>query len=203
MASDGAERRTPGRPRTNRLLLAAVAAGILLADQLTKLWALRTLDERTIHLFWTIRLRLIFNQGTAFGLGPSLAPLITVAAVVVSLLLIAATWSTTSRSVAALAGLVLGGALGNLGDRAFRGSGFFGGSVVDFIDPQWWPVFNVADAAITVGVVIFAAILLRSGARGESRPGESRSGEPQPEHSQPDEPKPADRQPGDPRREVL
>ena len=202
VASDGAERRTPSRRlRNNRLLLVAVAAGVLLADQLTKLWALRVLDERTIHLFWTIRLRLIFNQGTAFGLGPSLAPLITVAAVLVSLLLIAATWSATSRGVAALAGLVLGGALGNLGDRAFRGGGFFGGSVVDFVDPQWWPVFNVADAAISVGVVIFAATLLYSGARGESRPGRSWFGEPLSEGSQPDEPEPADLQPGDPQRE--
>ncbi len=190
MASDDAERRTPGRVRGNRLLLLAVAAGVLLADQLTKLWALRTLDDRTIGLFWTIRLRLIFNQGTAFGLGPSLAPLITVAAVVVSLLLIAATWSTTSRGVAALAGLVLGGALGNLGDRAFRGDGFFGGSVVDFVDPQWWPVFNVADAAISVGVVIFAAVLLWSSRTGDPPPDDApledrKLEDPQPENPQP------------------
>ena len=45
------------------------------------------------------------------------------------------------------AGLVLGGALGNLLDRLFReGDGFLGGAVVDFVDLQWWPVFNVADA---------------------------------------------------------
>ena len=52
-------------------------------------------------------------------------------------------------------GLVLGGALGNLVDRAFReGSGFLGGAVVDFIDLQWWPVFNVADTAVSVGGVL-------------------------------------------------
>ena len=49
-------------------------------------------------------------------------------------------------------GAIIGGAIGNLGDRAFReGEGFFGGAVVDFIDLQWWPVFNVADSAIVVG----------------------------------------------------
>jgi signal peptidase II len=52
-------------------------------------------------------------------------------------------------------GLVLGGALGNLADRVFRdGSGFLGGAVIDFIDLQWWPVFNVADIAVTVGGVL-------------------------------------------------
>jgi len=167
VASDGAESRSPGRPRTNRLLLLSVAAAVLAADQLTKLWALAELADGSIHLFWTIRLRLVFNRGTAFGLGSSLAPVITVAAVVVSLLLLRLTWSTTRRSVALLAGLTFGGALGNLGDRAFRGDGFFGGSVVDFVDPQWWPVFNVADAAISVGVVLFAVLGLRAGLRGD------------------------------------
>ncbi len=167
VASDGADSRSGGRPRNNRLLLLSVAAAVLLADQLTKLWALRELADGDIGLFWTIRLRLVFNQGTAFGLGSSLAPVITVAAVVVSLLLLRLTWSVTRRSVALLAGLVFGGALGNLGDRAFRGDGFFGGSVVDFVDPQWWPVFNVADAAISVGVVLFAVLSLRAGLRGD------------------------------------
>lgn len=170
VASGDAEEGGPGR--NHRLLLTAVAAAVLLADQLTKLWALRALQDGDIHLFWTIRLRLVFNQGTAFGLGTSLAPVITVAALVVSLLLIRLTWSTPRRSVAALAGLVLGGALGNLGDRAFRGDGFFGGSVVDFVDPQWWPVFNVADAAISVGVVLFLLVGVRSGVRGEPLLGE-------------------------------
>jgi signal peptidase II len=50
--------------------------------------------------------------------------------------------------------MVLGGAIGNLLDRAFRpGDGFLGGGVVDFIDLQWWPVFNLADSAIVVGAI--------------------------------------------------
>ena len=52
-------------------------------------------------------------------------------------------------------GAIIGGAIGNLADRAFReGGGFFGGAVVDFIDLQWWPVFNVADSAIVVGGIL-------------------------------------------------
>ncbi len=50
-------------------------------------------------------------------------------------------------------GIILGGALGNLTDRAFRsGDGFLGGRVVDMVDLQWWPVFNLADSALWVGV---------------------------------------------------
>ena len=167
VASDGAESRKPGCLRHNRVLLLSVAAAILLADQLTKLWALRQLADGSIDLFWTIRLRLVFNQGTAFGLGSSLAPVITVAAALVALLLLRLTWSNTRPGVAVLAGLVFGGALGNLGDRAFRGDGFFGGSVVDFVDLQWWPVFNVADSAISTGVVLFAVVGLRASRRGD------------------------------------
>jgi signal peptidase II len=62
--------------------------------------------------------------------------------------------------VGAALGLVLGGALGNLTDRAIRGSGF-GGRVVDFIDLHVWPVFNLADSAIVVGAIVLAWMGLR------------------------------------------
>jgi signal peptidase II len=59
-------------------------------------------------------------------------------------------------------GLVLGGALGNLTDRVFReGTGFLGGAVVDFVDLQWWPVFNVADAAVCVGALLLVLTAAR------------------------------------------
>jgi signal peptidase II len=51
----------------------------------------------------------------------------------------------------AVLGLIIGGALGNLVDRLVR---HHAGAVIDFVDLRWWPVFNVADAAITVGVVV-------------------------------------------------
>ena len=55
-------------------------------------------------------------------------------------------------------GLVQGGAIGNVLDRAFRdGDGFLGGAVIDFLEVgDWWPVFNVADVAIVVGGIIVA-----------------------------------------------
>ena len=59
-------------------------------------------------------------------------------------------------------GLVVGGAFGNLIDRASReGDGFLGGGVVDFVDLQWWPVFNVADSAIVVGALLLFAVQWR------------------------------------------
>ena len=61
-----------------------------------------------------------------------------------------------------LIGVVVGGALGNLVDRLFRAeSGFLTGGVVDFIDPQFWPVFNVADACVVVGGILLAITGLR------------------------------------------
>ncbi len=60
--------------RTRWLLVAVVAPIVVVVDQLTKWWALQALDDRTIDLVWTLRLRLLFNTGSAFGLGSRFAP---------------------------------------------------------------------------------------------------------------------------------
>jgi len=66
---------------------------------------------------------------------------------------------------------VLGGALGNLGDRMFRaGDGFLGGAVIDFVDVQWWPVFNLADASLCVGAVLLALTAREEPAHAPSGP---------------------------------
>ena len=61
----------------------------------------------------------------------------------------------TSRVTRFAAGLIAGGAIGNLVDRIFRGDRILHGSVVDFIDFQWFPIFNVADMAIDIGGAVF------------------------------------------------
>jgi signal peptidase II len=77
----------------------------------------------------------------------------------------ASSGATTRHPVLAVAvGLVLGGALGNLADRMFRGRGWLRGAVIDFIDFRVWPVFNVADAAITCGCLMLVWAGWRSGA---------------------------------------
>ena len=65
------------------------------------------------------------------------------------------TGSAAGRAPVAVAlGLVLGVAFGNMADRVFRAPGFLDGGVVDFVDVGFWPVFNVADSAITVGCLL-------------------------------------------------
>lgn len=149
----------PGH-RRHLVLVPVVAAGVVVVDQASKWWAVRTLESRTIDLVWTLRLRLVENTGASFSLGEGLGPLIGLAAIVTIGLLIWTGWRVETWVAAMGVGLVLGGAVGNLLDRVLRdGGGPLGGGVVDFIDLQWWPVFNVADA----GVVIGAALLLVSG----------------------------------------
>lgn len=128
-------------------------------DQLTKSWALRALEDGPVHVAWTLQLNLSFNTGAAFGLGRGMAPLLMVAAIAVLVAVVALGRSVADTPGTSVAlGLVVGGALGNLADRFLRDHG---GAVVDFIDLQWWPIFNVADMAITVG----AGLLLLTGLR--------------------------------------
>jgi signal peptidase II len=135
-------------------LVVIVAVIVVVADQLTKWWALRTLDSRTLDLVGSLRLALAHNKGGAFGLGSGFVPVLAVVAVGVVVLVVVRAETTTHAGVAVALGLVLGGAFGNLIDRLCRDPGFLRGAVVDFIDLQWWPVFNVADASITCGCVL-------------------------------------------------
>lgn len=143
-------------------LIGSIAAVTILLDQITKHWALQALQDGPIDLVGSLRLNLLYNTGTAFSLGggKGLGPWISVLAigVVVTLSL---GYTSRFRLGAVAAGLIAGGAFGNLIDRAFRGDdGFLHGAVIDMVDLQWWPVFNLADAAICVGaaLLVFASI---------------------------------------------
>ena len=83
----------PSRPRVGGrwTLIGAVAAVVVALDQLTKWWAMETLDTRTIELPWTLRLNLTLNRGAAFGLGSKYAPLIALAAVCVVVVVLGTT----------------------------------------------------------------------------------------------------------------
>jgi len=145
---------SPARARWPLLL--SVAAVALALDQLTKAWAVARLgDGEIIDLVGSLRLRLTMNFGSAFSLADGRGPLISLLALVVVAVLLRTGRHATRPTMAVALGLVLGGAIGNLIDRAFReGDGFLGGGVVDFVDLQWWPVFNVADSAIVVGAIL-------------------------------------------------
>lgn len=145
--------------RAQRLSLTGIVASIVVVvDQITKSLALDALRDGPVELFWTLRLDLSFNRGIAFSLGTGLTPLITVAALVLVGGLVVFARHASSRLLASALGLVLGGAVGNLADRLFRGHD---GAVIDFIDLQWWPVFNVADMGVSVGAILMlvAAVL--------------------------------------------
>jgi signal peptidase II len=126
---------------------------VILVDQLTKWWAVEALSDGPIDLVWTLRLRVIRNFGGSFGVGQGRGAVISIIGIAVIIgLLWAATKPRPTASIVAL-GFFIGGAAGNIIDRVVRaGEGLFGGGVVDFIDFQWWPVFNVADISLYVGV---------------------------------------------------
>ncbi|MCU1504819.1 MAG: lspA [Ilumatobacteraceae bacterium] len=132
-----------------------IAAVVVLLDQLTKHWALSALTDHTEHVIWTLQLNLSFNSGMAFSRGQGIGPIIGAAAIVVVAGLALSARRVGSPLAVIAAGLITGGAIGNLADRLFRGRGWLHGSVIDFIDLQWFPIFNVADAAITSGGVLF------------------------------------------------
>jgi signal peptidase II len=181
------DRPEPDRIGRARALAVALAAAWVLADQITKTWALRTLVDRDLDVVWTLRFNLAFNTGMAFSQGNGLGPVIGVIALGVVIALVVSL-RRTSRIGIIGTGLVIGGAMGNVADRLFRnggsedGGGFLGGAVVDFIDLQWWPIFNVADIGISVGAVLLVLSSLRA-------PTDSRHAtepEPEPESDDPD-----------------
>jgi signal peptidase II len=129
----------------------AIAAAVVLVDQLTKQWALNALEDGPIDVVWTLRFNLAFNKGMAFSQGTGLGPIIGVVALVVIVVLLVSVGRPSSRVYPLAVGLIIGGAIGNLIDRLFRDPGWLRGAVVDFIDLQWWPIFNVADMGITIG----------------------------------------------------
>jgi signal peptidase II len=139
------------------LISLAVGAVVIVLDVVTKHWAVASLtnhDER--HVIWTLQWNLAYNSGMAFSRGRGLGPIIGLVAIVVVVALVVGSSRVEGRLGRVGAGMILGGAIGNLLDRIFRGSGFLHGAVVDFIDFQWFPIFNVADIGVDVGAVLFA-----------------------------------------------
>ena len=156
----------------------ATALVVVALDQLTKWWAERRLSpagcsvpDGCIDLVGTLRFRLVENPGSAFGVGTGSGPLLGVVAAVMTVVLLAASRRVGPGMAVAL-GLVAGGAAGNLVDRVARAEdGLLSGSVVDFVDLQWWPVFNVADMAIVAGVLtLVLASLIRPSEPGDDPP---------------------------------
>ena len=141
-----------------------LALAVVVADQATKEWAVSSLaDGRIIDVVWTLRFALGYNSGFAFSTGTGWGPLIGLAAVAIVVVMAVAMHRAESPLARWALSLIIGGALGNIIDRLFREEGWMNGRVVDFVDFQWFPVFNVADSAITVGGVMLVVASLWPG----------------------------------------
>lgn len=141
------------KPRLGGL---AVAATVILLDQLTKWWAAETLPGSPITVIEDfLHLRYVTNSGAAFGFfSGGGAVLAVIAFVVIVGILVVVVRKTHGWPESVVVGLVIGGAAGNLIDRVTRGDGLLDGAVIDFIDFSFFPAFNLADSAITVGAVL-------------------------------------------------
>jgi len=142
---------------------ALVAAGIIAVDQATKAWVVATLGPETMTRFIpvvgdTARIAYSHNTGVAFSLFQGMPTLLTFTslAIIAGAVYFYATQMPNRRPlIQVILGLILGGALGNLLDRVRLGY------VVDFIQIGWFPIFNVADSAISVGAALLMVQFLR------------------------------------------
>jgi signal peptidase II len=177
---------TRGRPRRIAVFLAAALIALGL-DVLSKVLVVAKLPEPSATapghapvriLGGAIYLDQTRNSGAAFSLGTGFTVVLTVVALAVAVVIVRVARRLHSTGWAISLGLILGGALGNLGDRIFRAPGVFRGHVVDWIsvfgpEGQHYPIFNLADSAIVCGAVLAAVLAVLgidfSGRRNRSR----------------------------------
>jgi signal peptidase II len=138
-----------------------LAALVVVADQAVKLWVVGRLGlaaGETVPVVWPLSLTLVWNDGISFGFFQTHAAwtrwALAAFSLAASLALVAWARGAQTRLTGIAAGLILGGAVGNLIDRVRLGA------VVDFVDvrPLMFPwIFNIADSGITVGVILLLA----------------------------------------------
>lgn len=157
-------------------LVGGAALLVVLVDQLTKAWAVdRLYDGSVVRVFWTLQFLYAENKGMAFSKGAGMGPVIGLVAIGIAVVVAFSSRKLRSPVALVLCGVVIGGAVGNVVDRATRvepGGTFMSGAVVDFIDLQWWPVFNVADMAVVCGGIALAVLLVKDPESATSEPGD-------------------------------
>ncbi|HBH55394.1 MAG TPA: signal peptidase II [Kocuria sp.] len=153
----------PGRTgRRCAVVSLLVAAALLAADQLVKLWVVHHLALGEQHpvvpgLLWWEHIR---NSGGAFSLGSGSTWFFTLVMAVVAVLILWTLRRVRDPWWAVALGLVLGGTLGNLADRLFRDPGFGVGHVVDFIAVPHFAIFNVADCGVVTGIALVLVLIV-------------------------------------------
>ena len=151
------------RPLPTGMLIAILT---IFFDQLSKWWILNLVmvPPKTIEVTQFFNLVLVHNRGASFGIfsdAPGWASIaLIVFAIIISIVLAIWMWQAQETFLSIALALVIGGAIGNVIDRIRYGA------VVDFLDVHaggWhWPAFNVADSAITLGVILLILDSLRS-----------------------------------------
>jgi signal peptidase II len=161
MQKSGGAKVAPAQTIHPKLLLLATAAAVVLVDQASKAWALAALGNgRRIPIIGSVfDLRLVSNPGSAFGLFKGSTLAIFIASCVITLAVIV--WAVRDPEASPVLGLIIGGGIGNLIDRLVRPPGAGRGEVIDFIYLSFWPTFNIADAAIVVGVGAMLLLAMR------------------------------------------
>lgn len=142
--------RGPTLIRRGAAVAFSVAAAVLVADQALNSWVLGHVSPGQHHLFGPLSIELGRNPGVAFSLFSGDSVLAGVLTGILTVVVVVCAFRAASVSAGVVLGLVLGGALGNDIDRIARRAT---GGVVDFIKLPHWPAFNLADVAITAGVV--------------------------------------------------
>lgn len=132
---------------SKHLVFWSVAVFVFLLDRISKLLILNFVPLNSSFDIGIVSISHFRNTGTLFGLFRNASWFFVLFAVLVSAYII---WkySSFSKQLQPVLGLILAGALGNLVDRLVYGS------VIDFIDFHFWPAFNVADSAISIAVVV-------------------------------------------------
>ncbi len=158
-----AERRTALTVRVWRTLL-GVAWLIWITDLATKIWAVSSLSHRgSVKILGSLfQLNFVRNSGAAFSFAPGSTIVLSFFGIIVLIGIAYYAPSLTSKGWAVVLGLVMGGVLGNLTDRIFRGPGLLRGHVIDWMQLPHWPIFNIADSAIVVAAFISIVLTARN-----------------------------------------
>jgi signal peptidase II len=135
----------------------AVALVVTVVDAATKFWARHTLAGHPEHLAGVFWFRLQYNSGVSFSINSSGPLVTTIATVAVAVIVVLVGINANHGALAIGFGLLLGGGLANVIDRLAASPH----QVTDFIAVSTFPVFNVADMAITVGFVVLMVVALR------------------------------------------
>ncbi|WP_239160274.1 signal peptidase II [Virgisporangium ochraceum] len=188
-------------------LFLGIALAVTAIDQITKHLTVVYLDDRepVKVLGGLVYLMHVRNSGAAFSMGTGVTWVFPIVALVVLVVLGFVIRNVRSTPWAVALGLVLGGVIGNLGDRLFRSPGPFMGHVVDMVSllderGRGFPVFNGADSALTIGVAFIILLELtgrqRDGTRLPSR-AEQKAAEQKAAEEKAAEQKPAERKPAE------